>query len=161
MEFEIVNMEKKEDQNIIIGMSHFIKTVEDVYEALITAVPGIKFGFAFCEASGPRLIRKCGTDNNLITLAVKNAQNIGAGHSFILILGNVFPINILKRLQNIQEIVQIFSASSNPMKVIVAKEGEQRAIVGVFDGFSPLGVETDEDIKKRRDFLRNIVKYKK
>ena len=161
MEFEVIKVEKKEEQNIIIGMSHFIKTVEDVYEALITAVPGIEFGFAFCEASGPRLIRKCGTDDELTALAVKNAEKIGAGHSFVLILGNVFPVNVLKRLQNVQEMVQIFTATANPLKVLIAKDGDQRAIAGVFDGFTPLGIENDDDIKKRKEFLRNIVKYKK
>jgi adenosine/AMP kinase len=160
MEFEIVEFKKKEEQNIIIGQTHFIKTVEDVYEAMVTAVPNIKFGFAFCEASGPRLIRKCGTDTELIDTAVENAKNIGAGHSFVLILGNVFPVNVLKRLQNVQEIVQIFAATANPTKVLIAKDGDMRAILGIFDGYSPLGIETEKEIKKRKEFLRTIG-YKK
>ena len=161
MEFEVVKIEREEGHNVIIGMSHFIKTVEDVYEALVTAVPNIEFGFAFNEASGPRLVRKCGTDEKLIETAVKNALNIGAGHSFVLILGNVFPINVLKKLRDVQETVSFFCATANPLKVLVSVEGEQRSLVSVFDGMKPLGVEKEEDVKKRKSFLREIVKYKK
>ena len=161
MEFKVVEIQREEGNNVIIGMSHFIKTVEDVYEALITAVPGIEFGFAFNEASGPRLIRSCGTNDKLEDTAVKNAQNIGAGHCFVLILSNVFPINILKKLQSVQEIVSVYCATANPLKVLVAEEADQRSLVSVFDGMKPLGVEGDEDIRKRKAFLRDIVKYKR
>ena len=156
MEFTAIEIKKEEDHNVIIGQSHFIKTVEDVHEALITAVPGIKFGLAFCEASGPRLIRKTGTDESLTQLAVENAQNIAAGHFFILFLKDAFPINVLKKLQSVEEIVAIWAATANPTKVIIAEEGEQRAVLGVFDGFTPLGVEGEDDIQKRKDFLRMI-----
>ncbi len=156
VDFEIIEIEKQENDNIIIGQSHFIKTVEDVHEALVTAVPNIKFGFAFCEASGPRLVRFCGTDEKLINTAVKNAQKIAAGHSFVLILSNAFPINILKKLRELDEIVGIYAASSNRMQVIVAKTSYGRAIVGVVDGQPPLDVEKEKDIRERKDFLRKI-----
>jgi hypothetical protein len=151
-----VKIENTSELNMILGQSHFIKTVEDIYEALINTVPGIKFGLAFSEASGPCLIRKAGTDEKLTKLAVKNLLNIKAGHSFIIFLENAFPINVLSAIKNVPEVVNIYCATANPVEVIIY-EGEQgNAILGVIDGFSPKGVETDEDIKKRKEFLRKI-----
>lgn len=156
MEMKLIDIESTENANVIIGQTHFIKTVEDIHEALVTAMPMIKFGIAFCEASGVRLIRHSGTDKELETLAVKNAEKIGAGHSFVLILGNAFPINIMKSLKAVDEVLYLFAATANPLKVIVAEEGEQRGILGVLDGEKPLGVEGEKDIADRKDLLRKI-----
>ncbi len=156
MEMKAIDIENPEGLNFILGQSHFIKTVEDVHEALINAVPGVKFGFAFCEASAKRLIRWTGTDDAMIELAKKNALLIGAGHSFILFLKDAYPINFLKVLRTVPEIVGFYCASANPVKVIVGEEGEQRGILGVLDGMKPLGVEDDEGIKERKAFLRKI-----
>lgn len=160
MEIKIVDIEKPEDINVVVGQAHFIKTVEDVYEALITSYPDIKFGFAFCESSGKRLIRHSGTDNELENLAIKNARNISAGHTFVLFLGNAYPINIMKSLKSIDEVLFLYTATANPLKIAILEEKEQRGIIGVLDGKIPLGVEKDADIKERRDFLRKIG-YKK
>lgn len=157
MELQIVKVEKPENLNVILGQSHFIKTVEDLHEALVTAVPGIKFGLAFCEASGKRLIRKTGTADELVDLAVKNAQAIGAGHSFLIVLGEgYFPINVLHAVKACPEVVRIFAATANPLSVIVAEEDDQRGILGVLDGYKPLGVEAEEDIHWRKDILRRF-----
>ena len=156
MEITAVKIEKPDDLNFILGMSHFIKTVEDIHETLVQAVPGIQFGLAFCEASGPRLIRYSGTDDVLTELAKTNAQNIGAGHSFLLFLGNAFPINVLPVLRHIPEICRIFCATANPTEVIVSETEQGRGILGVVDGESPLGVESDADIQDRKAFLRKI-----
>jgi len=157
MELQIVKVEKPENLNVILGLSHFIKTVEDLHEALVTAVPGIKFGLAFCEASGKRLIRKSGTSDELMDLAVRNAQAIGAGHSFFIVLGEgFFPINVLQAVKTTPEVVQIFAATANPLSVIVAEQDDQRGILGVLDGHKPLGVEGDEDIQWRKDILRRF-----
>lgn len=156
MELKIITIEKPEEMNFILGQSHFIKTVEDVHEALVQTVPGIQFGFAFCEASGPCLVRYTGTDEKLNELAKKNALNIGAGHSFILFLGNIFPINVLPVLRNVSEICRIFCATANPTQVIVAETEQGRGILGIVDGESPVGMEVEEDIRKRKEFLRNI-----
>ena len=156
MDLKIIPIEKPEEMNFILGQSHFIKTVEDIHEALVQTVPGVQFGLAFCEASGPRLIRSSGTDDSLQKLAEKNAKNIGAGHSFIIFLGNAFPINVIPVLRNVPEICSIFCATANPTQVIVVETEQGRGILGVVDGMSPLGVETDEDVLKRKEFLRNI-----
>ena len=157
MELKIVAIEKPEDMNFILGHSHFIKTVEDIHEALVTAVPGIKFGLAFCEASGDCLIHWTGTDESMINLAQKNAQAIGAGHSFILFLAEgYYPINVLKSVQQVPEVCNLFCATANPTEVIVAETGQGRGILGVIDGFSPKGVEEDQDIAWRKGFLRQI-----
>lgn len=156
MELHVVEIDKPADMNFILGMSHFIKTVEDVHEALVQTVPGIRFGLAFCEASGPRLVRLSGTDDDLIALAEKNALTVGAGHCFILFLGNAFPINVLPVLRNVPEICRIFCATANPTQVIVGETGQGRGILGVIDGESPLGVEGAEDTEKRKAFLRQI-----
>ena len=144
MELKIVPIEKPEELNFILGQSHFIKTVEDVHEALVQAVPGIPFGFAFCEASQDRLVRYTGTDASLIELAQKSALSIGAGHSFVLFLKDAYPINLLPVLRNVSEICRIFCATANPTQVIVAETEQGRGILGVVDGWSPVGVEGEE-----------------
>jgi adenosine/AMP kinase len=157
MELQTVTIEKPEDINFILGQSHFIKTVEDIHETLVTAVPGIQFGVAFCEASGMCLIRYSGTNPEMIELAKKNALAIGAGHSFIIFLGDgFFPINVLNGLKNIPEICNIFCATANLTQVIVADTGLSRGIMGVAEGFKPKGIESDSDIAWRKDFLRRI-----
>ncbi|RLE62939.1 MAG: adenosine monophosphate-protein transferase [Thermoprotei archaeon] len=156
VEFEVIDIEKPADTNIIIGQAHFIKTTEDVYEALITSVPNIRFGFAFCESSGKRLIRIEGNDEELKKLAIENALKIGAGHSFVLLIRNAWPINILNTLKMVHEITSIYCATANPVQVIVAQTNKGRAILGIVDGGTPLGVEKEEDIKERREFLRRI-----
>ena len=144
------------DCNIILGQSHFIKTVEDLYEALVTSVPEIKFGSAFCESSGPCLVRKEGTDNELIEIAVENMFRLGAGHSFLIILRNAFPINIMQAVKDCREVVNIFCATANPVEVILAQTEQGRGILGVIDGFSPKGIELDTDITHRKKFLLDI-----
>ncbi|MEJ2306053.1 MAG: adenosine-specific kinase [candidate division WOR-3 bacterium] len=156
MELKLIDIESPENSNIIIGQTHFIKTVEDIHEALVTTLPMIKFGLAFCEASGARLIRHSGTDMELEKLAIKNAEQIGAGHSFVLILGNAFPINIMKSLKSVDEVLYLYAATANPLKVVVAEEGTQRGIIGVLDGEKPLGVEGDKEIAARKELLRKI-----
>lgn len=157
MEILNVKVDKPEDINFVLGQSHFIKTVEDVHEALVSSVPGIQFGFAFCEASGKCLIRWTGTNNEMIELAKQNAQKIAAGHSFILFLGEgYFPINIIPALQRVPEIVNLFCATANPTEVIIAESESGRGIIGVIDGSSPKGIEGEEDIAWRKGFLRTI-----
>jgi len=152
-----VPIEKPEEINFVLGQTHFIKTVEDVHEALITSVPGIKFGLAFNEASGKCLVRTTGTDPQMIELAQKNALAIGAGHSFILFLGEGFyPINVLNILKMVPEVCRIICATANPTEVIIAETDLGRGILGVIDGFQPKGVEGDEDITWRKNFLRMI-----
>ena len=152
-----VEIEKPDEINFILGQSHFIKTVEDLHEALVSAVPGIKFGLAFCEASGSRLIRFSGTDKDMIELAKKNIQAIGAGHGFIVFLKEGFyPVNVLKVVQSVPEVVNVFCATANPTEVIIAETRKGRAILGVVDGGTPAGVETDKDIKDRKKLLRQI-----
>ena len=157
MEFIIISIEKPLELNFILGQTHFIKTVEDVYETLVTAVPNIKFGLAFCEASGKCLLRTSGTDQDLIDLARKNALAIGAGHCFILFLGEgYFPINILNAIKMVPEVCHIFCATANPTQVVIVETDQGRGIMGVVDGFSPQGVEAEEDVVWRKDFLRTI-----
>jgi adenosine/AMP kinase len=157
MELTVVPIEKPETLNIILGQSHIIKTVEDLHEALVTAVPGIKFGLAFSEASGKRLVRKSGTDDGLVDLAAKNALAISAGHVFIIVLGEgFFPINVLHAVKACPEVVRIFCATANPVQVVVAEEGDQRGVLGVLDGFRPLGVEDAAEVAWRKDLLRRF-----
>lgn len=157
MNINIVPIEKDEEINFILGQSHFIKTVEDIHEALVTAVPGIKFGLAFCEASGKCLIRWTGTDPEMIALAQKNALSIGAGHSFIIFLGlGYYPINVLNIIKNIPEVCHIFCATSNPVDILIGETEQGKGIIGVVDGFTPKGIEDTEDITWRKDFLRMI-----
>jgi uncharacterized protein len=157
MDIKVVQIEKPEAVNFVLGQSHFIKTVEDVHEALVNAVPGIKFGLAFCEASGPCLVRLTGTDDAMIDLASRNAQAIGAGHSFILFLQEgFFPVNVLNVLKTVPEIARLFCATSNPTQVLVAETEQGRGILGVVDGESPKGVEGPQDVVDRKAFLRRI-----
>lgn len=157
MNLTIVKIEKPEEINFILGQSHFIKTVEDIHETLVAAVPGIKFGLAFCEASGKCLVRWTGSDEEMIELAKKNALAVGAGHSFILFLGGGFyPINVLNLVKNVPEVCHVFCATANPVDVLIVETDLGRGILGVVDGFSPKGVEGDEDIAWRKGFLRMI-----
>lgn len=157
MEISTVKIEKPEETNFILGQSHFIKTVEDIHEALVNTVPGIKFGVAFCEASGKCLVRFSGTDEASIALAKKNALAIGAGHSFIIFLGDgYYPINVLNAVKNVTEVCRVFCATANPTEVLVAETGQGRGILGVVDGSAPLGVEEEDDIAWRKSFLRKI-----
>jgi len=156
MELILQELSFPSDCNIILGQSHFIKTLEDLYEIMVNSVPGIKFGLAFCEASGPCLIRKDGTDNELIELAVQNALNLGAGHSFIIIMRDAYPINVLPGIKDCREVVNIFCATANPVQVILAETEQGRGILGVIDGNSPKGIELDTDISHRKKFLRDI-----
>ncbi len=157
MELKLIPIDKPEDMNFILGQSHFIKTVEDLHETLVQAVPGIKFGVAFCEASGPALVRASGTDDGLIELAKKNAFSLSAGHSFIILLGaGYFPINVLNAVKLVPEVCRIFCATGNPTQVILAESEQGRGILGVIDGERTKGIETDEDVIKRKSFLRMI-----
>ena len=157
MEIRSVKIEKPETVNFIFGQSHFIKTVEDLHETLVSAVPGIKFGIAFSEASGKCLIRWSGTDSAMIALAQKNAQAVAAGHSFFIFLAEgFFPINVLNTVKQIPEVCHIFCATANPAEVILAESDTGRAVMGVIDGASPKGVENEEDITWRKDFLRQV-----
>lgn len=157
MELISIPIEKPLETNFILGQSHFIKTVEDIHEALVGTVPGIKFGLAFCEASGKCLVRTSGTDPEMIQLAEKNALAIGGGHSFIVFLGEGFyPINVLNAIKHVPEVCRIFCATANPTEVIVAESQQGRGILGVIDGFSPQGVEAEEDVVWRKGFLRMI-----
>ncbi len=156
MKLEAVEIPLEDGVNVIIGKSHFIKTVEDIYEALVTSCPSLRFGVAFCEASGKRLIRRDGNDEELTSLAVEACKRIAAGHVFVVYIRGGWPINVLNALKNVQEVVSIEAATANPVKAIVADLGDQRALLGVADGFTPLGVETDEDVEERKNFLRRI-----
>lgn len=157
MEFKIVKIAKPEPINFILGQSHFIKTVEDIHEALVTYVPGIKFGLAFCEASGDCLVRWTGTDEDMIEMAKSNALAIGAGHSFILFLGEgFFPINVLNAIKMIPEVARVFCATANPTEVLIAETEQGRGILGVVDGSSPKGLEDEKGIEWRKNFLRTI-----
>jgi adenosine/AMP kinase len=156
MELKLVAISKPEEVNLILGQSHFIKTVEDLYEALVQAVPGIRFGLAFCESSGPCLIRVEGTDPEMKELAVKNAEAIGAGHSFLIFLKNAFPVSVLNAVKACPEVCRVFCATANPVEVVVAVSGAGRGILGVIDGGSPRGVEDEAAVEARRALLRQI-----
>ncbi len=157
MELKLIPIDKPDDMNFILGQSHFIKTVEDLHEALVQAVPGIKFGLAFCEASGPSLVRASGTEDGLIELAKKNALSLSAGHSFIIMLGaGYFPINVLNTVKMVPEVCRVFCATGNPTQVIVAESEQGCGILGVIDGERTKGFETEADIAHRKEFLRMI-----
>lgn len=156
VKIENVKIDVPAETNVIIGQTHFIKSVEDFYEAMTNSVPNIKFGLAFCEASGDRLIRYDGNDDELIKTAIENAKKIAAGHVFILYIKNAYPINVLDRLKATPELVSLFCATANPVEVIVVETDQGRGVIGVVDGFTPLGVETEEHIKKRMEFLQKI-----
>lgn len=151
-----ISIEKPADMNFILGQSHFIKTVEDLHEAMVNTVPVIQFGLAFCEASGPALVRASGTNPELVELARQNALALSAGHSFIIFLGNAFPVNVLNTVKAVPEVCRVFCATANPTQVILAETEQGRGILGVIDGVLTKGVETDEDIAKRKGFLRMI-----
>ena len=156
MELKNISLSIPEDCNIIFGHSHFIKTVEDLYELIVTGCPHCKFGIAFCEASQSCLVRVEGNDNDLMKTAVENAIKLGTGHSFIILLKDAFPINILNAVKSCPEVCNIFCATANPVEVIVAETDQGRGVLGVIDGFSPRGIETEGDIKTRNEFLRKI-----
>jgi len=156
VELETVKLEVPENCNIIVGTAHFIKTVEDIYEALVNAVPNIKFGIGFCESSGPCLVRAEGNDKELKNLAVKNASRLGCGHCFIIFLKNAYPINVLDKIKQVPEVCTIHAATANPLEVIVAETEQGRGIMGVIDGFKIKGIETGKDVEARKQFLRKI-----
>lgn len=156
MELKTVKIKNPEELNIIIGQSHFIKTTEDIYEAMVNSVPGVKFGVAFCEASMNRLIRVEGTDDDLKKLAAENALAIGAGHTFFIVMRDAFPINFLRAIKDVPEVCNIFCATANPVEVVIAETEGGRGILGVIDGATPLGIEDAEGEAWRKDFLRTI-----
>lgn len=156
MELFTVKIEKPESVNLILGQSHFIKTVEDLQEALVGAVPGIKFGLAFCEASGPSLVRAAGTAPELVELAKKNALALAAGHLFLILLGNAFPVNVLNAVKTVPEVCQIYCATANPVEVILVETEQGRGVLGVVDGAKTKGIETEQDVAFRKDFLRKL-----
>ncbi len=156
MEIKTVQGEIPENANIIIGQTHFIKTTEDLYEVMVNAGPGINFGIAFCEASGPCLVRVEGNDNNLKEIATKNAVNIAAGHTFVILIKDAFPVNVLNSVKACPEVCSIFCATANPVQIIVAETEQGRGIMGVIDGFCPKGIETEKDVQTRKQFLRKI-----
>jgi adenosine/AMP kinase len=156
MEFTTVKIETPKDCNIILGTAHFIKTVEDLYEALVNAVPNIKFGIGFCESSGPCLVRSEGNDEELKQLAAKTAFNLVAGHSFVIFLKNAYPLNVMDKIKQVPEVCTIHAATANPLEVVIAKTEQGRGILGVIDGFKSKGIETENDAKARKEFLRKI-----
>ena len=156
VDLEIVKVDKPEGLNIIIGQSHFIQTVEDIYEVLVSSVPSIKFGLAFCESSGKCLVRVEGNDKELKEVAAKNASKIGCGHMFFIALRESYPINVLNQIKNVSEVCCIFCATANPVQVIVASTDQGRSLLGVVDGFSPKGIETEQDVKERKELLRKF-----
>ena len=156
MELETVKIEMPKESNVVLGTAHFIKTVEDIYEALVNAVPSIKFGIGFCEASGPCLVRSEGNDTELENLAKEQALKLGCGHAFIVFLKNAYPINVLDKIKQVPEVCTIHAATANPLEVIVAETDQGRGILGVIDGFKSKGVETEKDVVVRKEFLRKI-----
>jgi len=156
VELVTVKIDTPENSNVILGQSHFIKTVEDLHEALVNSVPGIRFGLAFCEASGPCLVRASGNDAELKKLAQDNALAIAAGHTFIVIIQEAFPLNVLGAIKGVPEVCSIFCATANPVEVLIADTGQGRGVLGVIDGFKPKGVETEDDAADRKQFLRKI-----
>jgi adenosine/AMP kinase len=156
MEIQILKIELPPDVQIILGQSHFIKTVEDVSECLVNCVPNIKFGIAFCEASGPCLVRHAGNDTDLDILATNYAYKLSAGHCIVILIRDAYPINVLTRLKEVSEVVNIYCATANPIEVIYIETEQGRAILGVVDGFKPRGIETEKDVEERKHFLRKI-----
>lgn len=156
MELVIVRIQKPDEVNLILGQSHFIKTVEDLHEALVNAVPGIRFGLAFCESSGPCLVRSSGTDEELVGLARDNVLRVGAGHAFLILLRDCFPVNVLNAVKNVPEVCGIFCATANPVEVILAETEQGRGVLGVVDGLRPKGVEGEAEVRARKEFLRRI-----
>jgi uncharacterized protein len=156
MELKTVKIAPPKDCNVILGMSHFIKTAEDLYEALVNSVPNIKFGVGFCESSGPCLVRREGNDEELKRLAAQKAFEIGCGHSFLIIIRNAYPLNVLDKIKGVPEVCTVYAASANPLEVLIAETEQGRGIIGVVDGLKSKGIETDADVVERRAFLRKI-----
>jgi len=156
LELKSVKIDPPKDCNTIVGMAHFIKTSEDLYEALVNSVPNIKFGLGFCESSGPCLVRHEGNDEELQRLAAEKAFEISCGHSFLIYIKNAYPLNVLDKIKKVPEVCTIYAATANPLEVIIAETNQGRGIVGVVDGFKSKGIETDADVKERRTFLRKI-----
>jgi len=156
VKLKTVKIEMPEECNVILGTAHFIKTVEDIYEALVNAVPNIKFGIGFCESSGPCLVRSEGNDKELKNLAINQALKLGCGHCFIIFLKNAYPINVLDKIKQVPEVCTIHAATANPLEVIVAETEQGRGIMGVIDGFKTKGIETEKDVTERKEFLRKI-----
>ena len=156
VELKTVRIDPPKDCNVILGMAHFIKTAEDLYEALVNAVPTIKFGLGFCESSGPCLVRKEGNDEELKTLAAEKAFELACGHSFLIYFKNAYPINVLDKVKHVPEVCSVFAATANPLEVVVAETAQGRGILGVIDGSKSKGIEADEDVRERREFLRKI-----
>jgi adenosine/AMP kinase len=156
MELKIVKIESPKGSNLILGQSHFIKTVEDIHEAIVNTVPGAKFGVAFCESSGPCLVRSSGTDEELRKFAADTASKLGCGHCFLVVMRDMYPINVMNRIREVPEVCGIFCATSNPVEVITAETGQGRGILGVIDGYKSKGIETEKDIKERKELLRKI-----
>jgi len=156
VELKTVKIEMPKECNVILGTAHFIKTVEDIYEALVNAVPSIRFGIGFCESSGPCLVRSEGNDKELKSLAINQALKLGCGHSFIIFIKNAYPINVLDKIKQVPEVCTIHAATANPLEVIVAETEQGRGILGVIDGFKTKGIETEKDVTERKEFLRKI-----
>lgn len=156
MQLVTVTIEKPEELNVVLGQAHFIKTVEDLYEALAGSSPHLRFGLAFCESSGPRLVRRAGNDAELVELATRNALAVGAGHFFVILLREGFPLNVLNQVKQVAEVCHVFCATANPVEVILAETDQGRGILGVVDGGSPLGIETESDVEARKALLRRI-----
>jgi len=156
MELITIKIEKPESVNMILGQSHFIKTVEDIHEVLVGAVPGVEFGLAFCESSGPALVRASGTSDELTKLAKKNALALSAGHIFLIFLGNIFPVNVLNAIKAVPEVCRIYCATANPVEVILAETDQGRGVLGVVDGIKSKGVESEEDVRERKELLRKF-----
>ncbi len=156
LELKTVKIDPPKDCNVILGMAHFIKTVEDLYEALVNAVPNIRFGIGFCESSGPCLVRNEGNDDELKRLAAEKAFEIACGHSFLVYIKNAYPLNVLDKIRKVPEVCTIFAATANPLEVLIAETTQGRGIIGVVDGLKSKGIETEENVKERREFLRKI-----
>ena len=156
MELSTVRIDKPDDLNVVLGQAHFIKTVEDLFGALAGSSPHLRFGIAFCESSGPRLVRRAGNEPELVELAVRNALAVGAGHLFVVFLREGYPVNVLNQLKQVPEVCGIFCATANPVEVVVAETEQGRGVLGVVDGGTPVGVETDEDVATRSELLRTI-----
>ncbi|QRY44671.1 adenosine-specific kinase [Mycolicibacterium boenickei] len=156
LSWDVVSVDKPDDLNVVIGQAHFIKTVEDLHEAMVGVSPSLRFGLAFCEASGPRLVRRSGNDPELVELAVRNALAIASGHTFVIFVREGFPVNVLNPIKGVPEVCSIFCATANPVDIVVAVTPLGRGIAGVIDGEPPLGVESDDDVAARRDLLRAI-----
>ena len=156
MEFKVVKIDPPKDCNVVLGMAHFIKTAEDLYEALVNSVPNIKFGLGFCESSGPCLVRHEGNDEELRRQAAEKAFEIGCGHSFLIYIRNAYPLNVLDKIKKVPEVCTVYAATANPLEVIIAETAQGRGIIGIVDGLRSKGIETDADISERRQFVRKI-----